>query len=95
MIKDKYLEFITQKINQLTLGKDSEWFIFGSSLNKGHFGDIDLGFMGKINKNELTVLKEEFEESTFPYFIDIIDFNKASKEFRENVFDQNILWLKH
>lgn len=35
------------------------------------------------------MLKEQFEESTFPYFVDIVHFDKVQNEFKENVFNNN------
>lgn len=93
MIKEKYLKKIKEKVIQFNQGKDLKFFIFGSSLRKKHFGDVDLGVVGDINNKELYKLKEDFENSTLPYFIDIINFKKQEKEFKNNVFDNKILWI--
>ena len=39
-------------------------------------------------------LKEEFTNSTLPYFVDVVNFNTASKAFKENVFNKKIVWIK-
>ncbi len=93
MIKDKYLKQVRQQVNQFNRDKKLKFFIFGSSLEKGHFGDLDLGVIGPIKRQELYQLKEKFEASNLPYFIDIVNFNKVSKDFKENVFNNKILWL--
>lgn len=94
MVKDKYLQQVKQKVNEFNRDKNLKFFIFGSSLNKDHFGDLDLGVMGNIEDGDIWALKEEFENSTLPYFVDIINFNKVSKEFKNNIFDNNkILWI--
>ncbi|MEK7167125.1 MAG: nucleotidyltransferase domain-containing protein [Patescibacteria group bacterium] len=93
MIKDKYLQMIKNKINKFNQNKNLKFFIFGSSLIKEHFGDLDLGVIGKIKNKDLIELKEEFVNSTLPYFVDIINCNKASDEFKKNIFNNKILWI--
>lgn len=95
MIQEKYLRLIKEKINNIRPEKDLKFFIFGSSLKGDHFGDIDIGVMGGIQDKEIRQLKEEFENSNLPYFVDLINFNQVSKEFRDNVFQDKILWIRH
>ena len=94
MIKDKYLKKITEQVGEFSKNKDVKFFIFGSSLKKEHFGDVDLGVMGDIKNSETRKLKESFDDSTLPYSIDIVDFNKASDSFKKNVFSNKVLWIK-
>lgn len=93
MIKDRYLQLIKDKVKEFSRDKNLKFFIFGSSLNKEHFGDVDLGVLGDIEQSELFQLKEEFQESTLPYSVDIINFNKVSEKFKNNIFDNKILWI--
>lgn len=74
--------------------KKAKVFLFGSFLQKEKFFDIDLGISGKYDEKILGELKEYFEESNFPYKVDIIDFNKAEKDFKNYVLKQKILCLK-
>jgi predicted nucleotidyltransferase len=92
MIKEKYLKKIAEIINQFK-GRNLKFFIFGSSLIKDHFGDVDIGVMGEVKDEDIYKLKEEFTESTFPYFVNIVNFNKVSESFRNNVFSNKILWI--
>ena len=94
MIKDKYLIRIKKIISKYK-HKNTKFFIFGSSLKKKHFGDLDLGISGNIKNSEIIKLKEEFNDSTLPYFVDVINFNKVSDKFKNNVFNNEILWIKH
>ncbi|MDD5528342.1 MAG: hypothetical protein PHO56_05255 [Patescibacteria group bacterium] len=95
MIKKKYLDKIKREIKPVAhSNKRAKFFIFGSSLRGKNFGDVDLGVSGKINSRDIAALKENFVNSTIPYFMDIIDFNKTSKEFKKNVFSDKILWIK-
>lgn len=94
MIKDKYLKQLSERIKKQSKGKYAKFFIFGSSLRKKHFGDIDIGFMGDLKDKDIREVKESFEDSTFPYFVEFINFNKVSKSFKENVFNNKVLWIK-
>ena len=75
--------------------KEVKFFIFGSCLERKKFGDVDLGYMGKVKIRDVSELKEKLSDSTFPYFVDIVNFNKVSISFKKNVFNNKILWLKH
>lgn len=94
MLKEKYLQQIKHTIDQFAAGKNLQVFIFGSGLTKDHFGDIDLGLMGKVKRDDIYKLKEEFEESAFPYSVDVVDFNKVSDKFKNNVLENKVLWIK-
>lgn len=93
MLEEKYLKKIKEKVIQFNQEKNLKFFIFGSSLHKKHFGDLDLGIIGDINDKELYKLKEYFTESTLPYAVDVVNFNKVEEEFRKNVFNNKILWI--
>jgi predicted nucleotidyltransferase len=96
MLKKRYLEKIKSEAKQFAKkNKGVKIFIFGSSLLRKDFGDVDLGISGKVNYRAIAELKENFSASTIPYFIDIVNFNKVSKEFKENVFREKVLWIKH
>lgn len=95
MIKEKYLQQIKDRINQFSQNKNLRFFIFGSSLIKDHFGDVDVGVMGDIGDSDIWQLEDEFENSTLPYFVEIKNFNKVSERFKNNVFNNEILWITH
>ena len=86
MIKEEYLEQIKRKVFEFSQDKDLKVFVFGSSLNKEHFNDLDLGIMGTIKDKDIWQLKDDFSNSTLPYFVDIINFNKVPENFKNNVF---------
>jgi predicted nucleotidyltransferase len=95
MLKKRYLEKIkSEAVRFAKKNTGVKIFIFGSSLLRKNFGDVDLGILGKINYRAIAELKENFTDSTIPYFIDIVNFNKVSKEFKENVFSNKVLWIK-
>ena len=53
MIEEKYLQQIKNRIFEFSQNKNLQVFVFGSSLNKKHFGDIDLGIMGNIKDKDI------------------------------------------
>jgi len=95
MLKEKYLKQIKKKVDESIYDRNGKVFIFGSGLKKAHFGDIDLGLMGKVKEDDIYRLKEEFEESNLPYSVDVVNFNKVSRQFKNNVMENKILWIKH
>lgn len=92
MIAKKYLKRI-QSIAIETLGESSKVFIFGSSLDKDTFADIDIGVMDLADEKHLRRAEEAFEESTLPYKIDLVDFDKVDEKFKKEVFNTKIKWL--
>ena len=94
MIPQKHLRQIIKAVRNHDQKASHQWFIFGSSLRKKHFGDIDLGVQGKIDNKNISALQETFENSTLPYKIDIIPFEKTSISFQQNVLNSPIKWIK-
>ncbi len=95
MIKDQYLKDITEIIMR-ELGRTAgEVFLFGSSIQKDIFGDCDLGVMGEVSEESVRRLKEVFTQSSLPYHIDVVNFNKVSPAFKNNVLNNKVLWIKH
>lgn len=94
MIKDKYLKQIKDQVSDFTKNRHVKAFIFGSSLRKEKFSDIDIGLIGDFKTRETMQLKEKIENTTFPFFVDIIDFNKVENSFKNNVLNNDILWIR-
>jgi predicted nucleotidyltransferase len=88
---------IIKRIKEVVIGHfngDVRFFIFGSSVIDEKFNDIDLGIIGKsANKERIEKLKEEFEESSIPYKIDIINFNDVDRKFHDKILREKIIWL--
>ena len=94
MISQKHLNVIKKIVFEELDGGDFKCFIFGSSLTRKKFGDIDLGLIGQVSQQKISRLKEKLELSNLPFAVDVVDFNQAGQEFRNNVFNQKIIWLK-
>lgn len=94
MLKRKYLKDIAQTIHRIQPSKNARFFLFGSSITKKQFGDVDLGILGDVRADGIRKLKEEFTNSTLPYFVDVVNFNTVSKTFKDNVFKNKVVWIR-
>ncbi|MCX6734604.1 MAG: hypothetical protein NTZ25_01695 [Candidatus Peregrinibacteria bacterium] len=97
MIQDqtKYFDRLSSHLLEFFGKKDNlKIFIFGSSVKSKKFGDIDVGIMGDVTDAQIRELKAYFEDSNFPFFVDIINFNKVEESFSKNVLTNQILWIK-
>lgn len=74
-----------------------EVLCFGSRASGKQSATSDLDLCLKDNKEipntYLSLLRDAFTESNFPFFIDLIDYHKISPEFRE-IIDKTSISLK-
>jgi predicted nucleotidyltransferase len=73
----------------------NRYFLFGSSVRKDRFHDIDLGVVGnKVSQKKLSELREIFYDSSIPYRVDVVDFDDADEDFKSYVFtNEPIVWI--
>ena len=69
-------------------------FIFGSAVTKEKFNDIDVAIQGKVLTTDFLSLQDNFEESDFPYIIDLRNLNEASTEFIEHINSLPKIWIQ-
>ncbi len=71
---------------------DRTAYIFGSRVRgrAKKFSDVDLAIEGKtpLTLQLIADLKEAFSSSALPFRIDILDWNRASDEFRRAIQDE-------
>ena len=81
----KYIDFIKETI--LAEIPNVEIYIFGSRVqgNALEYSDVDIALKNeeKISIESILKLKVKFENSTFPYKVDIVDLKNLKDEFRE------------
>jgi predicted nucleotidyltransferase len=88
MLAPRYIERIKDMIVAFDPNHENRYVVFGSSLREERFGDVDLGVVGNnASHKKLHTLREMFEESHLPYFVDVVDIDAASKTFAEYVFN--------
>ena len=93
MLKTKYLDFLKEQARQVFPDNNIQIFIFGSSLEKENFRDVDLGVMGDFDERLVYKLKDNLEQSNLPYLVDVVNFNKVSDDFKNFVLKQDLIWL--
>lgn len=86
----KSLVFETLKEENVTV------ILFGSRA-RGDFSqvsDIDIGiFPGKnFDRRKLVFLKERTEDLNIPYTVNIVDFSRVSKVFKEKALREGVVW---
>lgn len=93
VVKKKYQHLIRDILRKHFPGS-SRIFIFGSSLGGDSYSDIDVGVDRVGERSEsFYAAKDELEESTIPYYVDIVNFDLADVDFRKEVFSDKVLWL--
>ena len=94
MLEKKYQDQLKAIVRQHLPADQYKVFIFGSSTRKERFGDVDIAVQGKADWRETMNLRESLEESTFPYFVDVVDFDAADESFRNYVLDNEPkIWI--
>ena len=96
MSEPRYADKVKSVINTFDPEGSNRYFLFGSSVRKEHFHDIDLGVIGnKGNDAKIYELKDLFYESDIPYKVDVVDFDSADEGFKEYVMrNEPIVWIK-
>lgn len=95
MLAERYIGQVRTIIGSFDPAWQNRYFVFGSSTRKERFGDIDIGVVGNSRaRKDIANLKEQFEESTVPYVVDVVDFDDASEEFKDYVMhNEPLVWL--
>jgi uncharacterized protein len=71
-------------------------FLYGSRARNDHTAESDIDIAidnkSKIDKIMLSTIKEDVDESTIPFFVDIVDFAEVSDDLRNQILKDGILW---
>ena len=91
-LEDRYLKFIKDSLVLFFPSSDTKFYIFGSrSSGKHHqYSDVDIAIDDhglKIDPALIVKVSSYFENSTFPYEVDIIDLNNISDNFKSIILD--------
>ena len=91
MISPDYINKTKAVIAQVT--DPAKFFIFGSATRRDFFGDVDLGTYD-ASEEEVARLREKLEQSTLPFFCDVVNFSRAKESFTNYVnTNEHVLWL--
>ena len=96
MTEPHQAEAIREIISEFDPQGANRYFIFGSSVRKQKFHDIDLGVLGnKSSRKKLSELRDRLYDSTIPYKVDVVDFDESGDDFREHVLkNEPIVWIR-
>lgn len=82
-LESRYVDFIKSTVRSEL--KNAEIFVFGSRVQgkAKPYSDVDIALKSaeEIPFEKILMLKLKFEESTFPYKVDIVDLNTLDKNF--------------
>ena len=95
MTKSTYVKQLKDVVFKFDPQGSNRYFLFGSSVRKKKFHDIDLGIVGnKKSRKNISELRDRFYDSRIPYKIDVVDFDAADSEFREHVLhNEPVVWI--
>ena len=92
-LKEEHLRMVLRILRE-TVPRCEVW-AFGSratgNARPGSDLDIALRDTGLVPLTRLGALREAFEESSLPFFVDILDWNAMPESFRENIRRDRIL----
>ena len=95
---NKYLEKIRALALESFEGETVSIYLFGSWARgtMRHGSDVDLAIEGggKDVAKKIAGLREELEESTIPYRVDVVDMSRAAEALCEEIRREGILWKK-
>ena len=76
--------------------KETTIFLFGSRAEgtERRASDYDVGFFGpqKISFRIFSQIRDELDQTSFPYDIDFVDFSTAAEDFRKIALKTIKLW---
>lgn len=85
-LNEKYISFIKETVYHYL--QNCEIYLFGSR-TKGtakKYSDIDIALKSpNLNENILLKIINDFENSTLPYEVDVLDLNNISETFRQYI----------
>lgn len=92
----RYVEEARAIVERALRGYPAEVYLFGSWArgDARRLSDIDVAVLpkGDIPWSVLSRLRDELDESTIPYPVEVVDLRETSDEFRARVLREGIRW---
>jgi len=93
-LEDRHINFIKETLKQYVPNPEAEFYIFGSRADGRYkkYSDVDIA----VNSPDFTLdnklkLLSYFENSAFPYEVDIVDLNNITEDFKNLIKDNLVL----
>jgi predicted nucleotidyltransferase len=95
-MSDRYVEQVKEIVLRALAPYPASIYLFGSRArgDATPTSDVDVAVEphGELPVALLSELDEMLEESTVPYFVDVVDLRSADPAFRERVKGEGVAW---
>ena len=96
--EEKYLKMLKEIILSQVDTEKVMVFVFGSraSTKYSSRADVDIGLLtdGKLPYNLFHKIRNAVDESIIPWEIDLVDFTRVTKSFKEAALKDILIWNK-
>ena len=95
-LEERHLNFIKETLKKYVPSPDAKFYIFGSRARGKYreYSDVDIAIDSPDLTSEIkSKLEIEFENSTFPYEVDIVDLNTIKENFKTLIQDDLVLLI--
>ena len=97
-VRLRALDTVKRIVFERLAGHPARVYLFGSCArgDGSHRSNIDVAIdpAEPLPQSLLAKIDEELEESTVPYFVDVIDLSAAGPSYREAVEREGIEWVR-
>lgn len=93
-LEDRHLNFIKEMLKKHISNPEAKFYIFGSRATGKYkkYSDVDIAIdCTNMTSDQKIKLQSDFDNSTFPYEVDIIDLNNIQDNFKNLIKDELIL----
>ena len=90
---DRHLDFVKETLKRHIKNPDAKFYIFGSRAKGKYreYSDVAIAIVCPgMTLDEKLRLESDFENSTFPYEVDIVDLNTVKDYFKNLIKDDLI-----
>jgi len=95
-LEDRHLDFIKETLKKYISNSDAKFYIFGSRAKGTYkeYSDVDIAIdCPDLTPNVKSKLELEFENSIFPYEVDIVDLNNITESFKNLIQDELVILI--
>ena len=97
-LDDRHLDFVLSVLKRNISDVDAKFYIFGSRVKGTNkkYSDIDIAIDLNGKKLDTSILGKiliEFQDSTLPFEVDVVDLNSIDEKFK-NLIKKDLVLLK-
>ena len=95
-LEDRHLAFVLSVLKRNISDVDAKFYVFGSRVKGTNkkYSDIDIAIDLNGKKLDTSILGKiliEFQDSTLPYEVDVVDLNSINENFRNLIKNDLVL----